>query len=263
MAQGGASGRASCGRRRRRSSPSPPTRKLSAPRGASASRRSISAAAPAPPEPRSSQSLEVELERDHSLAVELEAGGLAQRPQARRRQAGPVRGVAQPLDLLVPGGGVAVVVGDVVGDDAPSRRAAPPAPSPPAPVPGAGMWWRLKRVTAPSKLPSSSSSAVASPSEKLDVVEPLAARLRARLLDHRRGQVDAVHRADPRRERAARPAPGPQATSSQRASGSAGTSSTSDPRVSAALIAAARAKVVGLVGELLADRVLVHAPIVG
>ena len=62
------------------------------------------------------------------------------------------------------------------------------------------MWCRLKRVTAPSKLPGANSSAVASPTEKTAFARPLALRLAAGELDHRRGHVDAVHLAHPRRE---------------------------------------------------------------
>src|SRR5262249_20223216 len=63
----------------------------------------------------------------HQLAVELQPGGLApggvaQRWQALWREAGRVRGIAQPLDLLAQKRGGAVAVSGYVADDAPSAE---------------------------------------------------------------------------------------------------------------------------------------------
>ena len=86
---------------------------------------------------------------------------------------------------------------------------------------------------------------------------PLARPLRSGLRDHRRGQVDAVHRADPAaslREITA----GPQATSSQRASVPPGPARSAHPASVPTRHRGRSGERLRLVGELLADRVLVH-----
>jgi hypothetical protein len=107
---------------------------------------------------------------------------------------------------------------------------------------GAGMWWRLNLVTAPSKTASSKGSEVASPSSNSALPSPSAAAS-SRALSTIEG-VRSTPRSEPTFAAKARPTiEGPQATSSQRASGSAGTSSIRAPKTASVRSAPARAKV--------------------
>ena len=153
---------------------------------------------------------EVERERGDLLALELQAGVRAERPQALQRQRRPVGRVAQPLDLGRPRGGLGILVEQVVrehdratrahdarqllheprGDrDVVQREAGDRA------VVGAVRVGQRGRV----------------PDREGRVLQPR--RLAPRQLDHRGREVDAVHGAGARRERAghhARPAGGLQ-----------------------------------------------------
>jgi hypothetical protein len=103
------------------------------------------------------------------------------------------------------------------------------------------MWWRLKRVIAPSSESSAIGSAVASPTSKLTFSTPAAAAS-ARAFSTIVG-VRSIPTTEPIRGAIARAiSPGPQAVSTQRASGSSGTRSTSTPSVWAMFIAGLRAK---------------------
>jgi proline iminopeptidase len=100
------------------------------------------------------------------------------------------------------------------------------------------MWCRLKRVTAPSKLPVSNASAVASPIENDALRAP--SRSASRRASSTIAGVMSTPCTSPTRAASPRATrPGPQAASSQRSPGAAGISSSRRPRVSSERIAGA------------------------
>ena len=232
--------------------------RLSALAGAAASSRRSAAAAAGPPELRSSQPANSRSNGISCSRSSSQPGRLADLAQPLRRQAGPVRGVAQALDLLVPGRRVAVLVGDVVADDHPAAGPHDPRhlldhPLRSRDVVQAEAGDARRRSSRPR-----SPSAVASPTENSTLPSP------SRAASSRACSIIAGVRSTPWTE-PTRPASvretaaGPQATSSQRARvrRAPARPARPAPRPSAS---PRRGRRLGLVGELVADRLLVHAP---
>ena len=153
---------------------------------------------------------EIERERGDLLALELQAGVRAERPQALQRQRRPVGGVAQALDLGRPRGGLGILVEQVVREHDRAARAHDARQLLHEP--------RGDRHVVQREAGDRAVVGAVGIGQRGRVADRegrvlQAGRLAPCQLDHRGREVDAVHGARPRRERTsdhARPAGGLQ-----------------------------------------------------